>query len=106
MSRLIIAVALALAATVFVPENARGDGLPVVNIDAGPTGVASGATRYVTLDGPRGTTVAAIATRSGRIERWRHLRSRLTVPAVAFDGSPSGLSADGRTLVLIRPRVS
>ena len=28
----------------------------------------------------------------------------LTVPVVALDGSPSGLSADGRTLVLIRPR--
>jgi hypothetical protein len=26
------------------------------------------------------------------------------VPAVAYDGSPSGLSADGRTLVLISPR--
>jgi hypothetical protein len=26
------------------------------------------------------------------------------VPAVAYDGSPSGLSADGRTLVLINPR--
>jgi hypothetical protein len=105
MTRLTLPLALALAATAIVPETARADGLPVVNIDAGPTGVASGATRYVTLNGPRGTTLAAIATKSGRIERWRYLHQRLTVPAVAFDGTPSGLSADGRTLVLIRPRL-
>jgi hypothetical protein len=30
----------------------------------------------------------------------------LTIPAVAYDGSASGLSADGRTLGLIQPRVS
>ena len=34
------------------------------------------------------------------------LRGTFTVPAVAYDGSPSGLSADGRTLVLIKPRTS
>jgi hypothetical protein len=28
-----------------------------------------------------------------------------TIPAVAYDGSASGLAADGRTLVLIQPRV-
>ena len=31
---------------------------------------------------------------------------RFSVPAVAHDGSAGGLSADGRTLVLIRPRRS
>ena len=30
----------------------------------------------------------------------------LTVPAVAYDGSAAGLSADGRTLVLIAPRAA
>jgi hypothetical protein len=32
------------------------------------------------------------------------LKGNFSVPAVAYDGSPSGLSADGRTLVLISPR--
>jgi hypothetical protein len=32
------------------------------------------------------------------------LRGSFTIPAVALDGTGSGLSADGRTLVLIRPR--
>ncbi len=34
----------------------------------------------------------------------RSLDGRFTIPAVAYDGSPGGLSADGRTLVLINPR--
>ena len=36
--------------------------------------------------------------------RERRLRGWFSIPAVAYDGSPSGLSADGRTLVLISPR--
>jgi hypothetical protein len=38
--------------------------------------------------------------------RHRTIRGVFTVPAVAYDNSASGLSADGRTLVLIRPRVT
>jgi hypothetical protein len=50
--------------------------------------------------------VAAVARAGGKVLRSRALRARLTIPAVAYDGTPSGLSADGRTLVLIRPRLS
>jgi hypothetical protein len=97
---LLVLLALTLAAP------ARGDGLPILGVDAGPEGVAGGAVRYVTLDGARGTVVAAVERRGGKIQRSRSLPGRFTVPAVAYDGSPSGLSADGRTLVLIRPRLS
>src|SRR4051812_2813629 len=96
----IVVVLLALAAP------ARGDGLPVLGVNAGPGGVAGRGLRYVTLDAARGTTVAAVRARGGSVVRWRFLRARFTIPAVAYDGSPSGLSRDGRTLVLIRPRVS
>jgi hypothetical protein len=34
------------------------------------------------------------------------LRGTFTIPAVAYDGSAGGLSADGTTLVLIEPRTS
>src|SRR4051812_14974802 len=104
MPRLTLSLALAIVATAAMADTARADGLPVVNIDAGPTGVAAGALRYVTFNEPRGTVLAAIQARTGRVARWRFLRSQRTIPAVAFDGSPSGLSFDGRTLVLIRPR--
>jgi hypothetical protein len=96
-------LALLLAAA---PPPARGDGLPVAGVNAGPGGVAGGAVRYVTLDGVRGTVVAKVARAGGKVVVSRSLHGRLTIPAVAYDGSPSGLSADGRTLVLIRPRVS
>jgi hypothetical protein len=98
----VLAALLAAAAAGAGP--ARADGLPVVNVDAGPTGVATvdGSTRYVVFGTPSGSVVARLA--GGHVDRWRYLRARLTIPAVAFDGTPDGLSRDGRTLVLIRPR--
>jgi len=38
--------------------------------------------------------------------RSRIIHGVLTIPAVAYDGSAAGLSADGTTLVLIEPRKS
>ncbi len=83
---------------------ARADGLPVLGVDVGSEGVARGPTRYVTLPVRGDTLVARIATRDGRVLGHRLVRGSFTVPAVAYDGSAGGLSADGRTLVLIRPR--
>ncbi|HEY3019958.1 MAG TPA: hypothetical protein VGJ32_07175 [Solirubrobacteraceae bacterium] len=86
---------------------ARGDGLPVLGVDAGYTGVAGGGIRYVTLgNGARSTTLAAVRRQAGQVLNARVLPGAFTIPAVALDGSASGLSADGRTLVLIRPRAS
>jgi hypothetical protein len=90
-----------------LPAAARGDGLPVEGVDAGPSGVtteASGA-RHVALPAGRGQTlVARVRKEGGKVLLSRVLRGRFTIPAVALDGTPSGLSADGRTLALIRPR--
>ncbi len=44
--------------------------------------------------------VAAISVRGGRVLRSRALRGFYGVPLVAYDGTTSGLSGDGRTLVL------
>jgi hypothetical protein len=44
--------------------------------------------------------VAAVRVRGGRVLRSRSLRGILGVPVVASDGTPGGLSSDGRTLVL------
>src|SRR3954465_5440752 len=99
-------LAVSVLALLLLAAPARGDGLPVAGVNAGPGGVAGGAVRYVTLDGTRGTVLAAGARDGGKGVRPRPLRGRFTIPAVAYDGSPSGLAADGRTLVLIRPRAS
>ena len=87
---------------------ARADGLPVLGVDVGGSGVATSAgdARYVTLPAGRGTVVARVSPVGGRVLGSRVLRGSFTIPAVAYDGSASGLSADGRILVLIEPRQS
>jgi len=96
---------LAMAA-VCAPASAAADGLPVGNVDAGPGGVASrtGELRYLALPAGPDTLALAIRRDGGQVQRSRHLRGRYAVPVVALDGTVDGLSADGRTLVLIRPR--
>ncbi|MDQ2910560.1 MAG: hypothetical protein M3R26_00545 [Actinomycetota bacterium] len=94
-----IAAAIAVA-------NGKTDGLPVLGVDAGPVGVAtsSGSARYVTLPAKGHTVVARVRQDGGQILASRVLPGNFTIPAVAYDGSASGLSADGRVLVLIQPR--
>jgi hypothetical protein len=86
---------------------ARADGLPVLGVDLSRAGVAASdpvAPRYVSLPAGQDTLVAAVSQDGGHVRRSRLLDGRFSVPAVAYDGSPGGLSADGRTLVLINPR--
>jgi len=82
----------------------RADGLPISVPDGGLEGVPIGVTRYTALPAPDGTVLAQVQQRGGRIMRSRFVRGHYTIPAVALDGTPSGISADGKTLVLIRPR--
>ncbi len=103
-----LTLVLALLAAVLVPS-ALADGLPVEGVDAslsGVSGTGPGEPRYVTLPAEKGTVVAAVDPADGQVQRSRYLPGRFTVPVVAYDGSASGLSADGSTLVLIRPRVA
>jgi DNA-binding beta-propeller fold protein YncE len=88
--------------------SAGADGLPVLGVDAGGTGVVarSGDARYVTVPANGDTVVARVSPHNGRILASRLLRGTFTIPAVAYDGSAAGLSADEHTLVLIQPRVS
>jgi DNA-binding beta-propeller fold protein YncE len=80
----------------------------VLGVDAGGTGVTtpSGNARYVTVPANGNTVVARVNPHGGRILASRVLRGTFTIPAVAYDGSPAGLSADARTLMLIQPRAS
>jgi hypothetical protein len=96
----------ALLATFIVPTAAWADGLPVLNVDVGSSGVTAPGlnVRYVTIPAVRNTLVGMIAVNGGKVVRTRLLHGTFTVPAVAYDGSAGGLSADGSTLVLITPR--
>jgi hypothetical protein len=88
------------------PSTAASDGLPVGNVDAGPGGVASrsGDVRYLALPAGGDTLALAVRRDGGEVRNHRLLRGRYAVPVVALDGTADGLSADGSTLVVIRPR--
>jgi hypothetical protein len=103
----LLTLVLGVLGAALVPS-ALADGLPVEGVDASLTGVpgiSPGEPRYVTLPAEKGTVVAAVDQASGQVLRSRFVPGRFTVPVVAYDGTASGLSADGSTLVLIRPRV-
>ena len=72
------------------------------------SGVAApaGSVRYVTIPAPGGTMVERIQRSGGRVLATRFFAGTFTIPAVAYDGSASGLSGDRQTLVLIEPRRS
>lgn len=95
---------LALAACCIAPASTQAKGIAGVRPGNGVT-VPGSPYRYLAISPrttPRVTLVARIAKRNGRINRWWQLRGEYEVPAVAYDGSAGGLSADGGTLVLSR----
>jgi hypothetical protein len=96
----------AILAGGLLAADAAADGLPVVNVEVGPEGVTNPGLqhRIVTLPAGKDTLVARIDRGSGRVRRFRTIPGRFTIPAVAYDGSASGLSADGKSLALIVPR--
>ena len=100
-------LALSLAVLAF-PAAAFADGLPVPVDDAGGTGLASadGSARWVTAPARHGTVVEKLDARKATILRSSFLDGRFTIPVVALDGTPAGLSHDATTLVLIKPRSS
>jgi hypothetical protein len=102
----IAVLGVATVAAAIVVANGKTDGLPVLGIDVGPTGVTtlSASSRYVTVPAQGHTVVARVRRNGGQILRSRVLPGNFTIPAVAYDGSAGGLSADGRVLVLIEPR--
>lgn len=106
--RVLLAVAAGLALILIAAPAATADGLPVLNVDVGASGVAApgGAVRYVTVTVGKQTVVEATRRDGGQILRMQTWPGTWTIPAVAYDGSASGLSADRRTLVLIEPRTS
>src|SRR4051794_39795391 len=94
-----------VAVLLLVPSLARADGLPVTGLD-GSAGVVSadGKSRIVTFAAGRHTTIARLHVNGGKVSRYRTLAGLYSIPLVAYDSTGSGLSADGHTLALIRPR--
>jgi hypothetical protein len=94
---------LIVALLLLTPSAAAADGLPAVGIDANPLSVSGGTVEYVTKRAGKDTRLIERA-RSGGPVRERRIEGSFSIPAVAYDGSAAGLSANGRRLVLISPR--
>ena len=83
------------------PAAAWGAGGPVPAMQGGPgVGVPDGALNYVAVGIGRRTLVEQVLRPGGGIGRTRLIGGRYGVPGVAYDNATTGLSADGRTLVL------
>ncbi len=97
MRRVLIGVcAMGLAA----PSTAMAAGGPVQPVQGG-AGISSPAdpsVAYVTIASGRSTLVERL--RENRVDRHRLLPRSFGVPGAAWDGTTTGLSADGSTLVL------
>jgi hypothetical protein len=103
-ARALVLVPTSLAILATLPAPAAADGLPAVGVDAAPLSAPGAKVEYVTARAKRDTVLRERTVARGRVLRSLRLNGNFSVPAVAYDGSPSGLSADGRTLVLISPR--
>lgn len=114
VARLVAAAVLA-AALGCGPAAAPASGKGIENMSAPAGVVVRGLSyRYVAIPASKGlrsgpdrgagamTVVERIDRAGGRVARWWKLGGDWFVPAVAYDGSGGGLSADGRTLVLQR----
>ncbi len=103
-----LTIAIALLTALLVPAAAAADGLPVGVEDIGDTGIAraDGSYRYTAIKVGPDTLVQRIEQDGGAISDSIRLDGAYTIPAVALDASPGGLSTDGGTLILIRPRTS
>jgi hypothetical protein len=100
----VIAAALAIAAP------AAGAGGPLIPGGAfggqgvtGPPDLPSSDYRYVSFGIGNRTILERISTNTGVVSRTRYLDGNWALPAVTVLGDAGGLSADGRTLVLIKP---
>jgi protein MpaA len=83
----------------------NGYGLAWIDGAAKEVTTADSPYRYTALSpgSPGKLTVVARTNRGdGRVSRWWYLRGSWLFPAVAYDGTGGGLSADGGTLVLHR----
>ncbi|MEA2272378.1 MAG: hypothetical protein QOI98_1086 [Solirubrobacteraceae bacterium] len=99
-------VGFVVVATGLPASAAAADGPPIFGLVAGPGGVSlpGSAVRYVSLPAGRGSVVAQIRQAGGRVAASLYFKHGEAIPAIAADGSASGLSADGRTLVVTPPR--
>jgi hypothetical protein len=97
---LLLLITLALPAAT---AQAAGGPVPPVQGGAGATAPGSELS-YIAVPAGGNTVLAQLHRPAGEVWRTRVLRGHWGVPGVSYDGATTGLSADGRTLVLAEQR--
>jgi hypothetical protein len=101
MRRVLATGGCGLGLLLAAPGGAAAAGGPVTPFQGGAGATAPGGhVAFVAVGTRDRTVVQRIERRGGAVTHWRVLRGSFGVPGVAYDGSTTGLSADGRTLVL------
>ncbi len=94
-------LAIGLGLGLVLPACAVAAGGPISPQQGGVGASAPGGdVTYIALGARNRTIVESVRRAGGAVERFTSLRGSLGIPGVASDGSATGLSADGRTLVL------
>jgi dipeptidyl aminopeptidase/acylaminoacyl peptidase len=98
-------VIAACGAGLLAPGSAFAGGGPVPPV-LGGAGVSTpgGSVNYLAIPAGRDTIVQRVSRDGGTVEGYRRVHGRYGVAGAAYDGSTTGLSADGRTLVLTAAR--
>jgi hypothetical protein len=99
-----VCAAIALGAIASAPS-ASADGLPVTGVTTPRGGLPGPNGQHYLTNSKQGNTTVREFGPAGNV-RSGTIPGRFTIPAVGLDGTPSGISADGNTLALIRPRSS
>src|SRR5215218_1057112 len=94
-------VLAASAAGLLAPATASAGGGPVPPV-VGGSGVSTwtGPVNFVAVAAGRDTIIERVVRNGGVVERSRVIEGHYGIPGAAYDGSTTGLSADGRTLVV------
>jgi hypothetical protein len=99
MRRLAIVTCAAGLVLAAAAPRAAADGGPAPALLGQPVGAPGSSARYLTLPVRHGTLLERI-DRRGAAQDWWTIRGRYGVAGAGSDGSTTGLSADGHTLVL------
>jgi hypothetical protein len=99
--RRVLLIVCCVSGALALPAGAFGAGGPVPPVQAGAGASApDGSVGYVAVSTGHSTVVERVRRGTGVVERVRLIAGSYGVPGVGYDGSTTGLSADGATLVL------
>jgi hypothetical protein len=100
MKRTSLIATLALGLALIVPQAVLAAGGPVAPVQGSSIGVPGSPYRYAVLDAGRITVVKRQGAGVGRAVPELLVSGHYGIPGVDYRGSTTGLSADGRTLIL------